>query len=57
MNEERERDVYLGRPCPIAGHPIAVEMILFVGILIDSSHGKGPLSFKNRVSKETLDDF
>jgi hypothetical protein len=54
---EVKKNTYLGGPCPVAGHPIAMEAVLLAGVLIGFSGGKGPLPFKERISEEGLNDF
>lgn len=51
------RDTYLGGPCPIASHPVAIHAGVSIGVFINSTGGEGPLPFKDRILQKGLDNF
>ena len=46
-NEKGWRGAYLRRPYPITGHPITVDTVLLVRVLVDFLGGKHPLALED----------
>ena len=57
VDENVGMNTYLHSPCPITCHPLAVESVLAVGIVVDPPGSKIPLPLKYRIVKESLDTF
>jgi hypothetical protein len=57
MQRTAGMNAYLRSPCPITCHPLAVESVLAVRIVVDPSRDKIPPPLKGRVAEENLDAF
>ena len=51
------KDSYLCSPCPITCHPLAIDLVLVVGVVIDLPWDKIPFPLKDWVAKESLSTF